>query len=133
MSREYAEKRIKDALVKSNGNAVKARQLVTSWCAEDQKLLHALTKAHLTGIIAYNIERIASGRSARGSEKTAPTQKQTAKKEENFGMELLKAVAGNGGLTFGLEGSAVPKKRTKVSKEHLDAILAMTQKPKGKR
>ncbi len=131
MSREYAEKRIREALLKTNGNAVKARQMVISWCAEDQKLLLALTRSHLTGIIAYNIERILSGRSSRDESKTSKKQA-AAQQEENFGLELLKAVAGNGGLTFGLEGSGVPRKKGKVSKGHVDAIMAMTKKPKSK-
>lgn len=130
MSREYAEKRIKEALKKSNGNAVKARQQVIAWTYEDAKLLHALTKAHLTGIVAYNIERILSGRGA-AEEHPIPETKPKAKadKEENFGKELLKAVAGNSGATFGLEGySGGPSKRPKVSKGHINAIKAMTSK-----
>lgn len=129
MSREYAEQRIKDALKKTGGNAVKARQQVIAWTYEDAKLLHALTKAHLTGIVAYNIERILAGRGAAEEHPVPETPKQKkAKEEENFGMELLKAVAGNSGATFGLEGySGGAPKRPKVSKGHIDAIRAMTQ------
>lgn len=130
MSREYAEKRIKEALKKTNGNAVKARQQVIAWTYEDSKLLHALTKAHLTGIVAYNIERILSGRGA-AEENPIPTSAPTKKKaeEENFGTELLKAVAGNSGAMFGLEAySGNSSKRPKVSKSHLQAIQAMTRK-----
>lgn len=130
MSREYAEKRIKEALKKTNGNAVKARQQVIAWTYEDSKLLHALTKAHLTGIVAYNIERILSGRGAAEESPvpaSAPTKKKT--EEENFGTELLKAVAGNSGAMFGLEAySTSSRKRPKVSKAHLQAIQAMTRK-----
>ncbi len=136
MSREYAESRIKEALKKTGGNAVKARQQVIAWTYEDPKLLHALTKAHLSGIVAYNIERILSGRGA--SEEThihepKPSKKPSAapKKEENFGMQILKAVAGNSGTEFGLEAySGGSKKRTKVSQKHLDAIQALTGKSK---
>lgn len=130
MSREYAEKRIKEALKKTGGNAVKARQQVIAWTYEDPKLLHALTKAHLTGIVAYNIERILSGRGAAEEQPTpAARPKSPAAKEENFGKELLKAVAGNSGATFGLEGySGAGSKRPKVSKNHINAIKAMTKK-----
>lgn len=132
MSREYAEQRIKEALKKAGGNAVKARQQVIAWTYEDAKLLHALTKAHLTGIVAYNIERILAGRGAAEDhpvpDSPKKSQSQKAKDEENFGMELLKAVAGNSGATFGLESySGGARKRPKVSKGHIDAIRAMTQ------
>lgn len=130
MSREYAEQRIKEALKKTGGNAVKARQQVIAWTYEDAKLLHALTKAHLTGIVAYNIERILAGRGAaeEHSIPDAPKQSRSKKEEENFGMELLKAVAGNSGSTFGLEAySGGAPKRRQVSKGHIDAIRAMTQ------
>lgn len=132
MSKEYAEKRIKEALKKTGGNAVRARQQVIAWAMEDQKLLQALTRAHLTGIVAYNIERILSGRGA-AEETHIPQPKSSAqttagKKEENFGLELLKAVAGNAGTQFGLESySGGGKKRTKVSKSHIDAINALTK------
>ena len=132
MSREYAEGRIKEALKKTNGNAVRARQQVIAWTYEDPKLLHALTKAHLTGIVAYNIERILAGRGA--AEETHTHTQESAKKsdakdkEENFGMELLKAVAGNGGVQFGMESySGGGQRRKKVSKSHIDAINALTK------
>lgn len=131
MSREYAEKRIKEALKKANGNAVKARQQVIAWTYEDPKLLHALTKAHLTGIVAYNIERILSGRGTADEHPIPDTKPASSKaaKEENFGKELLKAVAGNSGATFGLESySRGPSKRPQVSKNHINAIKAMTRK-----
>lgn len=133
MSKEYAEKRIREAIEKSGGNAVRAKQQVIAWTYEDSKLLHALTKAHLGGIVAYNIERIMSGRSAASEQPASavtPKSQQT-QQEENFGKELLRAVAGNSGATFGLEGySSNSSKRPKVSQSHLDAIQAMT---KGKK
>jgi hypothetical protein len=132
MSREYAEGRIKEALKKTHGNAVRARQQVIAWTYEDPKLLHALTKAHLTGIVAYNIERILAGRGAAEETHThtdSPSKKsKEAKEEENFGMQLLKAVAGNGGTQFGMESySGGGQKRKKVSKSHIDAINALTK------
>jgi len=140
MSREYAEKRIKEALKKFNGNAVKARQQVIAWSIEDPKLLQALTRSHLTGIVAYNIERILSGRSAAveaaehivdSSKPAASSQSGKPQKKENFGMEILKAVAVNGGGMFGMEAySGGSHKRQKVSKGHIDAIKAMTQSRK---
>lgn len=130
MSKEYAERRIKEALIKANGNAVKARQQVIAWAMEDPKLLQALTRSHLTGIVAYNIERILSGRSVavEATEKTVQKESPKAAQKENFGLEILKAVAGNGGAMFGMEAySGGSQKRPKVSKGHIDAIKAMTQ------
>ena len=58
MSREYAEKRIKDALKQARGNATKARQQIIAWTNEDPKLLQALAQPHLTGIVAHAINRV---------------------------------------------------------------------------
>ena len=134
MSREYAEKRIKEALKKTGGNALKARQQVIAWTYEDAKLLHALTKAHLTGIVAYNIERILSGRGAAKDQAAAESKpRNKSSKEENFGTELLKAVAGNSGEIFGFDSNGVARsKRPKVSKSHIQAIQAITGNKKTK-
>ena len=106
MSLEYAEQRIKEALKLSGGNQSKARQQIIAWTFEDAKLLHALAKPHLSGIVAYNIERVASGRAAKAkTAKTAPAKPVNgAANEEQFGLEILKAVAGSPEV-FGLEVS----------------------------
>lgn len=138
MSLEYAENRIKEALKLAKGNQVKARQQIIAWAVEDPKLLFALTKPHLSGIVAYNIERVASGRAAaaRTSKPAAQkpiTQKQPAangKKPEQFGLEILKAVAGNPAI-FGLEDVGAMKKASPVSQRHVDAIKAIASKSKN--
>lgn len=130
--RQYAEHRIKDALEKCGGNVTHARQQIIAWTYEDAKLLQALTKPHLNGIVAYNIDRIVSGRGAATENPAQPQESpQNKAKEESFGMEILKAVAGNNGAMFGLETYSTPRPgKTKVSKAHVDAIKAMT---KGKK
>ncbi len=143
MSLEYAESRIKEALKAASGNKIKARQQVIAWTYEDAKLLHALTKAHLSGIVAYNIERVASGRAdlAR-AKKAAPinrpdapkkSSQPTAKKgekEESFGLQILKA-AGASSTTFGFEDAGGPQKRG-ASQSHINAIRAIAESQKKK-
>ena len=137
MSLEYAEQRIKEALKLNKGNAIKARQQIIAWTFEDSKLLHALAKPHLSGIVAYNIERVASGRADKArtnketpaekpAQKAAPTGK---KKEESFGLEILKAVAGSPEI-FGLEDPGAPRGSGRVSQSHMDAIQAIVNKSK---
>ncbi|MCB9983372.1 MAG: hypothetical protein H6861_06845 [Rhodospirillales bacterium] len=135
MSLEYAENRIKEALKLNSGNQIKARQQIIAWTYEDAKLLHALAKPHLSGIVAYNIERVASGRADAARSKSEPkkaaaqpAQKQQVK-EENFGMEILKALAGSSQM-FGLEDAGAPRKKQPVSQAHLDAIKAMAARQK---
>ncbi|GJL84459.1 MAG: hypothetical protein DHS20C02_02340 [Micavibrio sp.] len=128
MSREYAERRIKEAIKKTNGNAARAKQQVIAWTIEDTKLLDALTRPHLTGIVAYNIERIMSGRSAAKEE--APVADKPPTQEDEFGIEILKAVAASDAAVFGQEGNAPPMKRGRASKQHIDAIRQMTGKSK---
>ena len=137
MSQDYAERRIKEALKLANGNATRARQQVIAWTFEDAKLLHALTQNHLSGIVAYQIERVSSGRSEK--DKAAPPQKpkhpaKSAKaKNDQFGMEILKAVVDAGAEVFGLESNAVPRKREQASQQHINAIKQMAAKSKTKK
>ncbi len=138
MSLEYAEQRIKEALKLNGGNQVKARQQVIAWTFEDAKLLHALAKPHLSGIVAYNIERVASGRADAAKKVQAAPEKKPASKaksngkdtEEQFGLEILKAVAGDPEI-FGLEDPGAPRKRGGVSQSHLDAIKVIASKKKS--
>ncbi len=137
MSMEYLNNRIKDALKMSGGNRAKARQQLIAWIFEDTKLLHTLTKPHLSGIVAYNVERVASGRADAAAKKSTEATKQpkqavsqgrqTEAKEEQFGLEILKAVAGSHQI-FGLEDLGAPQKRGGVSQNHLDAINAIIKK-----
>ena len=62
MSLEYAEGRIREALKLSGGNAARARKQIIDWSREDMRLLQELTRGHLSGIVAYNVERVLSGR-----------------------------------------------------------------------
>ena len=127
MSREYAERRIKEAVKKAGGNAERAKQQVIAWTMEDTKLLDALTRPHLTGIVAYNIERVMSGRSAAKEE---AVQEKPPAQEDEFGIEILKAVAATNAAVFGQESNAVPIKRGRASKQHIDAIRQMAGKSK---
>ena len=60
MNREYAEKRIRDALKASGGNVTAARQQVIAWAFDDTKLLHELVAPHITGIAAHAVNNVAA-------------------------------------------------------------------------
>lgn len=135
MSLEYAESRIREALKLARGNQMKARQQVMAWASEDEKLLQALARPHLAGIVAYNVERVASGRAdakhdaAASDVPAAPPASAGAKpKKESFGLEILKAAAGPDTQIFGLEDTGTPQKRKGVSQSHIDALKAMAAK-----
>ena len=137
MSLEYAEQKIQQALKLSKGNQARARQQVIAWALEDDALLKALTRSHLTGIVAYNIERVASGRAAaaRVASQKATPKKQAAQKGKNqegdFGVELLKAVASSSTEIFGLENGSAGIGRPKgVSQSHINAIRAIASNKK---
>ncbi|NCT41402.1 MAG: hypothetical protein GW778_07065 [Alphaproteobacteria bacterium] len=133
---EYAERRIAEALKLAKGNQARARQQVIAWALSDDKLLKALTKSHLSGIVAYNIERVASGRAAAARKNQKPIQNPAAatakpKKEPDFGVELLRAVASSSSEVFGLEnGSAGIGRPKQVSQNHINAIRAIASKSK---
>ncbi len=121
MSREYAESKIKEALKAHKGNMALARQQVISQAINDTALLRGLTRPHLDGIVAYQVERVASGRAE--VEKRQPDVKVPEK--ENFGMDLLRAVVATGVPVFGMEGNSSPVKKRQASKSHIDAIHKM--------
>ncbi len=127
---EYAERYIRDALKMYKNDSLKARKQLLAWAFEDERLLHALIKPHLNGIAAYNIERVASGRSekARALEPLAKKIKEkTPGQKEKFGMEILRAVVDNDSSVFGFEDQ--PARRKKASQDHIEAIkkLASTR------
>jgi hypothetical protein len=130
MSLEYVERRIEDALKSAKGNATKARQIIIKECQSDSKLLHGLTQAHLNGIVAYNVDRVISGRNSKSSKKKIEPPKITGK--EKFGMEILKAVVSSGSI-FGLEAGQAPRKKGQASQQHIDAIKKLASKNKPKK
>ncbi len=123
MSKEYAEQKIREALRMSGGNLARARVQVVAWSKSDNVLLQALTRPHLDGIVSYQVERVASGRAE--AEKRQPEQKVQPQKDDDFGMDLLRAVVATDVPVFGHENSATPVKRKGASKQHLDAINQM--------
>lgn len=120
MSLEYAEKRIQQALDLTRGNMAKARQQVIAWCMEDMKLLQALTRPHMTGIVAHAINRVASRKTEAPIPEIDPQDD-----DARFGLEVLKAIAEGGSPKFGQENSAPPVKRQQASQRHIDAIRQM--------
>ncbi len=124
MSREYAEGKIKQALKAHGGNIALARKQVMLWAHDDAALLRAIAAPHLDGIIAYQVERVASGRAE--LEKRNPEKAKAApkKEEDNFGVDLLRAVAASDATVFGYDSPITPKRKA-ASKQHIDAIHKM--------
>src|SRR5688572_30825087 len=103
MSREYAEKRIRQALEMFKGNETKARQQIIAWTYEDTKLLQALTQPHITGIVAHAIGRVVNMK----DEGDIPPEPEIDLSEGGeFGIEILKAIAGGGTARFGQENAS---------------------------
>ncbi len=125
MSREYVENRIKEALKKSKGNKLLARHQLIAWTYEDSKLLHALTRSHLDGIIAYNIDRFLSNAIKATSKKKAQAVSGEEPAGEDFGMDILRAVAATDAAVFGFEDSSPRRSNSKTSKQHIDALQRM--------
>lgn len=134
MNRDYAERRIREALKASGGNTTKARQTVIAWALEDTKLLHELVAPHLTGIAAHAVNRVLTLKEKPAPE--APPQPVTAAKEtrnDPFGMEILKAIALGNPAQFGQESASAPVRRQAASQRHIDAIRQMVSKDKTKK
>ncbi|MEM7680179.1 MAG: hypothetical protein AAF182_04175 [Pseudomonadota bacterium] len=131
MSLEYANKLVAQALQQAGGNQTKARQLIINQAMQDTKLLQALTRHHLKGIVAYHVERVASGRANKPQQ--APDRPQTVATaaDDEFGMEILKAIANSSSAVFGMESYASPQKtKRQASQQHIDALRQMADRSK---
>ncbi|HPD82724.1 MAG: hypothetical protein R3D88_01730 [Alphaproteobacteria bacterium] len=129
MSREYAEKKIKEALHLTRGNATKARQQVIAWAMEDHKLLKELVRPHMIGITAHAVGRVMSGKTEPEPVPMASVDPQEDK-NNSFGMEILRTIAGGDTAQFGQENFGRPVKKQSASQAHIDAIQAMINKSK---
>jgi hypothetical protein len=127
MNRDYAERRIREALKTNNGNEAKARQQIIAWALDDSKLLQELVAPHITGIVAHAVGRVKTMKEPRIPAEPAKGKKAAGGKEEQFGMEILKAIALGNPAQFGLE-SGVAIKKQQASQRHVDAIRAMVSK-----
>ncbi len=138
MSREYAENRIREALKMTGGHQMKARQQVIAWTYEDPKLLHELTRPHMTGIVAHAVSRV-SLRMAEPEEEIPeapkaerrPLKKQQDRETDAFGRDLLKALSHGDPAVFGQESFSPQMRRGKASQRHIDALKMMSSKGKS--
>ncbi|QQG37235.1 MAG: hypothetical protein HYS17_05595 [Micavibrio aeruginosavorus] len=132
MSREYAEKRILEALTMSKGNSTKARQQVIAWCSQDHKLLQALAQPHLTGIVAHAISRVVYKQETVENEDDIPETPQSLDMApDTFGKEILKALSSDNAVLFGRDTGAAPVRRKQASQSHIDALRQMASKSKS--
>ncbi len=129
MSRDYIEKRVKEALKLTGGNATKARTQIIQWAQEDSKLLYGLAYPHLTGIVAHAISRVQNRKLEPEAVPTIPDP--SSDPDKLFGLEILKAIAGGGAARFGLENDAAPVRKQPASQRHIDAIRQMAGKKGG--
>ena len=131
MSREYAEHRIKEALKLSKGNPTKARQQIIAWTFEDTKLLHALARPHLTGIVAHAVNRVIYHQHTEEEAEEIPETPQPINMEPaTFGAQILKALQSENTATFGQEQAAAPVHRKQASQSHIEALKAMASRKK---
>jgi len=130
MSREYAEKRIREALQHSKGNPTRARQQIIAWAADDPKLLLALARPHLTGIVAHAVSRVID----RPEEDMDVPEDRPADPAgidmtpEGFGKEILQILSNQNTTVFGQESSAPPSRRKPASQRHIDALRQIAKK-----
>lgn len=129
MSREYAERRIKEALSLCKGNTARARQQIIAWTNEDPKLLQALAQPHLTGIVAHAVSRVVYKQEI--DEPAIPEEPQSLDMApDTFGKEILQALASDKSVLFGRDTGAPPLRRKAASQSHIDALKQIASKSK---
>lgn len=127
MSREYVERRIREALKLHKNNATRARQQIIAWTQEDVRLLHGLTRPHMTGIVAHALNRVIL-RSDRDDVQEIPDLPQGLNMgAQTFGQEILKALSGSSAVFGHEENNAAPSRR-QASKRHIDAMNMIARK-----
>ena len=120
MSTQYAKNKIKDALKLCNGNMNLARQQILALAQEDMDLLKSLVRPHLDGIIAYQVERVASGRAE--EKETVHPDIPLPEMDDAFRMSLLRAAVAQDVTVFGQDKMRQPRKRKIASKQHIETI-----------
>jgi hypothetical protein len=134
MAQSYLQKCILEAMAKANGNETKARALVAAQALEDNELLIALSKPHLSGIVAHAVGRQAIQLKAKKErmEDLPPLPKAPSKnkKENDFALDLLKALGGNNVAKFGAEDAAPRVGKKPASQQHVNALKLMAAKSK---
>lgn len=131
MSWDYVERKVKEALQITRGNPMRARQQLIAWTYEDSKLLYELTKPHMTGIVGHAIAHVEKKEQEEkaGVKKKAPM---TSIREQDingeFGLELLKALAGGGSPQFGVESNMAPTGKSQASQKHVDTLKKIAKK-----
>lgn len=133
MSREYVENRIREALKQAKGNTTRARQQIIAWTNDDPKLLQALAKPHLTGIVAHAVSRVLHRMEHEEVEPEVAAAPETLDMEpETFGKEILSILQSERTAQFGRESSAPSPRRKQASQSHIDALKQMASKSKKK-
>lgn len=134
MAQSYLQTCILDALAKAKGNETKARALIAAQALEDNQLLLALAKPHLSGIVAHAVGRQAIQQKAkkeRGEElPPLPKVATKGKKENDFALDLLKALGGPNVAKFGAEDAAPRVGKKQASQQHVNALKLMAAKSK---
>lgn len=134
MSTEYADTKIREALALANGSQSKARQIIAMMAQQDVKLLLALTKNHLDGIVAFHVERVATGRAPQLKPANIVNEdmKKHVQEANPFGKEILKAVTADRAEIFGFDSGAPTGRRGQASQSHVNALLQMVERSKHK-
>ena len=129
MSREYAESRIREALKLCRGNATRARQQIMAWTFEDPRLLQALARPHLSGIVAHAVNRVITRLGSDNAEEETPPEPQAINMSpSSFGKEILAALTSKNTAMFGHDGEVPPSRRKPASQSHINALKAMSSK-----
>lgn len=133
MPPSYLQTCILAALKQAKGNETKARQIIALQAMEDEKLLQALAKPHLSGIVAHAVGRIAIQQRNKKSDDfdDLPLTPKTVKGSKNeFGLDLLKALGGQNVPKFGIEDAAPHIGKKQASQQHVNALKLMAAKSK---
>ncbi len=130
----YLDLQVVEALTKAKGNQTKARSILISMAAEDQRLLMALSKPYLTAMAAQALNHhsaVVKKQKAKASADLPPLPK-AAKGQGGFGLDLLKALGGPNVAKFGQEDAAPPIRKRAASSEHVNALKLIASKSKTK-
>lgn len=128
MSRDYADKKIKQALQVNDNDIKRTSRDIIELCVRDHDFLLGITEPFLRGIIGHSVQRVAKPALKTSDKKLDPAPKmldvETLSAQTGLGADIVKTVMGSKGHKFGTQDKtrSTLGRKTKASKKHVDAM-----------
>ncbi len=126
MSRDYADKKIKQALQVNDNDIKRTSRDIIELCVRDHDFLLGITEPFLRGIIGHSVQRVAKPELKTADKTLEPKvlDVEALSAQTGLGADIVKTVIGSKGHKFGTQDKtrSTLGRKTKASKKHVDAM-----------